>query len=38
MNFEFVTDLYLAAFCGIAMIGWLARELALDIRSLRARR
>ena len=33
MNFEVMTDLYLAALCAVAMVGWLARELAIDIRS-----
>jgi hypothetical protein len=39
MNFEVMSDLYLAGLCAVAMVGWLARELAIDIASsMRTRR
>ena len=37
MSFEVMSDLYVAAVCGLAMVCWLARELAIEIRRLRTR-
>jgi hypothetical protein len=38
MSFEIMSDLYVAGFCGLIMVFWLARELAIEIRTLRTRR
>jgi hypothetical protein len=37
MRFEIMLDLYVAGFCGLIMVCWLARELAIEIRTLTRR-
>jgi hypothetical protein len=38
MSFEIMSDLCVAGFCGLIMVCWLARELAIEIRTPRTRR